>query len=48
MLDEVHITSSEGGMRFCERRAERVALPSFPVVLVRANILVLAESELDD
>lgn len=36
--DDVQITSSEGGMRFCERRAWRVAEPSFPVVDVRASI----------
>lgn len=37
--DEVRMRSSEGGMSLCERMAWRVALPSFPVVLVRANIL---------
>lgn len=37
--DEVQITRLVGGMRLCERMAERVAAPSLPVQLVRASML---------
>lgn len=41
VLDEVQITKSWRGMRLCSRMASRVALPSFPVQLVKASILRL-------